>query len=205
MNPAPAQPCRWRGARVGGFTLTEMLVAMAVVLLVITGVISTHLYSLRMFELIKPKLSAADEAREAIARLSEEVRSAFLVRVGQGGSNSFTEVAPNAPQQGSAIQIYPTSDPNTFIRYFWDNEERKVKRASSGAPVVTVIANSVSNQVVFASEDFAGTVLTNNQNNRVISMTLQFYQIQYPAIAIGPGSLYDFYQLKTKITRRTLF
>jgi hypothetical protein len=182
-----------------------MLVAMAVVLLVITGVISTHLYSLRMFELIKPKLSAADEAREAIARLSEEVRSAFLVRVGQGGSNSFTEVAPNAPQQGSAIQIYPTSDPNTFIRYFWDNEERKVKRASSGAPVVTVIANSVSNQVVFASEDFAGTVLTNNQNNRVISMTLQFYQIQYPAIAIGPGSLYDFYQLKTKITRRTLF
>ena len=48
------------------------------------------------------------------------------------------------------------------------------------------------------------SVLTNNENNRVIGLTLQFYQIQYPVIRIGPGELYDFYQLRTKITRRTL-
>jgi hypothetical protein len=206
MKPPRRRPqCQTRGRRAAGFTLVEMQVAMAVMLIVIAGVIASHLYSLRMFELIKPKLSAADEARVAVARLSEEVRSAFVVRIGTGSSDSFTEVGPYAPQGGSALQIHPTADMNSFIRYFWDADERKVKRTSSSSDSVTVVANSVSNALVFTSEDFAGNVLTNNQNNRVIGMTLQFYQIQYPAIAVGPGSLYDFYQLKTKITRRTLF
>jgi len=34
-------------------------------------------------------------------------------------------------------------------------------------------------------------------------MKLQFFQIQYPIIRIGPGNYYDFYQLSTKITKRT--
>jgi hypothetical protein len=58
--------------------------------------------------------------------------------------------------------------------------------------------------MVFTSEDFAGNVLNNNLNNRVIGVTLQFYQLEAPPVLIGPGSLYDFYQLRTKITRRAL-
>lgn len=188
----------------GGFTLTEMMVAMAVTVMVVGGVVAAQLYGLRMFEIVKPKLSAADEARSAMALLAQEVRSAFLIRIGQGNAQSFTEVAPNATQIGTAIQIYPTTNMNSWIRYYWDTNDRKVKRTLDGAESVAVIANSVSNNLVFASEDFAGNALTNNQNNRVISMTLQFYQIQYPAIAIGPGSLFDFYQFKSKVTRRTL-
>jgi hypothetical protein len=69
---------------------------------------------------------------------------------------------------------------------------------------VVVIANAVSNQIVFRAEDFTGRLLSNNFNNRVISMELNFYQIQYPVTAVGPGNYYDFYRLRTRITRRTL-
>ena len=77
-------------------------------------------------------------------------------------------------------------------------------RTTNGQTFVFIVANSISNQLVFTSEDYSGTVLTNNENNRVIAVTLQFFQLQYPTIRIGPGSIYDFYQLRTKITRRTV-
>ncbi len=80
----------------------------------------------------------------------------------------------------------------------------KLKRIPSGVASATVIASAISNQVVFTAEDFSGTILTNNANNRVIGLALQFFQLEYPTVSIGPGSLYDFYQLRTKITRRTL-
>jgi hypothetical protein len=67
-----------------------------------------------------------------------------------------------------------------------------------------VVANAITNSMVFTSEDFSGTVISNNLNNRVIGLSLQFYQLQYPKVTIGPGSYYDFYQLRTKITRRAL-
>jgi hypothetical protein len=66
------------------------------------------------------------------------------------------------------------------------------------------VAHAISNQIVFTAEDYAGRILTNNENNRVIGLSLQFYQLQYPAIPIGPGNHFDYYQLRTKITRRAL-
>ena len=90
-----------------------------------------------------------------------------------------------------------------FVRYFRDSDE-KLKRVANGSPTPTVIASAISNQVVFTSEDFMGAVLTNNENNRVIGLALQFYQLEYPSVSIGPGNLYDSYQLRAKITRRAL-
>ena len=66
------------------------------------------------------------------------------------------------------------------------------------------MASYVTNSVVFTSEDYQGTILTNNQNNRVIGLTLQFYQIQYPVMKIGSNQMFDFYQVRTKVTRRVL-
>jgi hypothetical protein len=47
-------------------------------------------------------------------------------------------------------------------------------------------------------------VLTNNFNNRVIGVTLEFFQLQNPTVPIGPGSVFDYYRLRTKITRRAI-
>ena len=82
---------------------------------------------------------------------------------------------------------------------------KQLKRTHTGAPgIVVILAQNVTNQSVFTAEDFMGNTVTNNVNNRVIGLTLQFSQIQYPVMSVGPGNYYDFYQLRTKITRRTL-
>ena len=185
-----------------GFTLTEVMITMALVLIVLAAVLSCHLFGMRLFELTKAKLGASDEARGAISTLISEIRSAKTLRVGSGTLASFAEVIPNQPQVGNAIQIYPTINTNSFIRYFWDSTDQKLKRATNDATEAYVVAHSISNQIVFTAEDYTGKVLTNNDNNRVIGLSLQFYQLQYPAVSIGPGNHYDYYQLRTKITRR---
>lgn len=181
-----------------GFTISEFMVSTVVVMMVLGGVIGTYLYGLRTVEFVKPKLDASEEGRKAISLLLHEVRSAHLLRIGNGSLSSFVEVPPDTLQAGSAVEIYPTTNQNNFVRYFWDAGDKKLKRTTDGATAVQVIANSVSNQMVFTAEDFSGRVLTNNYNNRVIGLTLQFHKSQ------GLGTLYDSYQLRTKITRRTI-
>ena len=190
--------------RTAAFTLTEIMVSMVILLIIMGIALSCQMYGLRMFEFVKPKLSASDDARRAVGRLIDEVRSATTVRVGNGSLSSFAEVAPNSPQRGNAIQITLGTNASQFVRYYRDPADQKLKSMTNGATVPIIVAHSISNQVVFTSEDFAGRVLTNNQNNRVIGVNLEFYQIQYPTTRVGPGNFYDAYQLRTKITRRNL-
>lgn len=190
--------------RAAAYSLPEFMVAMTIMLLFMAAILTSHLFGLRLFELVKAKLGASDEARSAISKLVSEIRSAKIVRIGSGSLTGFTEIPPNTSQIGNAVQIYATTNTSAFIRYYWDATDQKLKRTVNGATYVSVVANSISNQLVFTSEDHAGQVLTNNRNNRVIGLTLQFYQLQYPLVAIGPGQLFDYYQLRTKITRRAL-
>jgi type II secretory pathway pseudopilin PulG len=195
-----------RGGRDAGagFTLAETLVVMSLFALVILGMVTANLYGLQALAYVKPKLGASEDARRAVNLLLLEVRQATLIRIGQGGSSSFTEIAANQPQQGGAIQIYPTTNMGTWVRYYLDAAESKLKRTSSGAVAPVLIACYVSNSMVFSAEDFRGNILTNNQNNRVIGLLLQFYQIEYPVTPVGPGQFFDYYQLRTRVTRRAL-
>lgn len=186
------------------FTFTETMIVVTLLMMVLAGVIAAHLFGIRMYEITKAKLGANDEAREAITLLVEEVRTAKQVKIGNGSMSSFTEIPLNTLQIGSAIQIYPTALTNNFVRYFWDSTSKQLMRTTNGASAVSVVANSITNQLIFSSEDFKGNAITNNENNRVIGLTLKFYQIQYPVVLVGPGHYYDFYQLRTKITRRTI-
>jgi hypothetical protein len=205
MNISPRQaPLQGSIRGMAAFTLPEFMVTMVIFIFVIGGVIASHIYGLKMFQLARSKLGASDEARRAVGMLTEEIRTAKTIKIGTGGLGSFVGIATGSAQRGNAIQIYPTSATNAFIRYFWDGSDRRLKRTTNGLNYASVVANAVSNTVVFAAEDHLGNTLTNNQNNRVIGLTLQFYQLQYPAVAIGSGGLYDFYQLRTRITRRSL-
>ena len=192
--------------RETAMTLTEIMVAMAVFSLAIGAVIYIHLFGLKMNQIVKAKLGASDEARRAISLMVGEIRGCGVVRIGNGGVGSFNEIPPGVAQRGNAIEIYPTKPPDTnnFIRYFRDPVDRRLKRTENGTNVALVVATSITNQMVFTAEDYKGMVLTNNANNRVVGLTLQFYQLEYPTVPVGPGSYYGFYQLRTKITRRAL-
>lgn len=183
------------------YTLTEIMVTMAVILMVLAAVVSCHLLGLRLFELTKSKLGASDDARKAIGLLISEIRSAKIVRVGTGDESNFKAVALNTPQVGRALQVYPSTNTNVWIRYFWDASDQKLKRATSDGNAV-VVAHSISNEMVFSAEDFTGKPLTNNSQEYVIGLNLQFSQLQYPSVKIGPGNFYSSYQLQTRVTPR---
>ncbi len=205
MKTPPIQVRRASAPRAAAaFTLPEFMVTMVLFMFVIGGVIASHIYGLKFFQLSRSKLGASDEARRAVSLLSEEIRTAKVLKIGTGGLSSFTPVSSGAAQRGNAIQIYPGSSTNAFVRYYWDAGDQQLKRTTNGLSYAYVVANAVSNSVVFSAEDHLGNVLTNSQNNRVVGLTLQFYQLQYPTVNIGPGGLYDFYQLRTRITRRAL-
>ncbi|MFO1500240.1 MAG: prepilin-type N-terminal cleavage/methylation domain-containing protein [Verrucomicrobiota bacterium] len=78
---ATKQPV-WR--RTAGFTMTELMVTLAVTMLVLSGLIGAYMFGMRLLEFTRPKLSASDQVRKTIGRLVAELRSADRIQVGEG-------------------------------------------------------------------------------------------------------------------------
>lgn len=184
----------------GGFTLSEIMVAMAIFSLVVIGVVYSHIFGLKMFNITATKLTASQGARAALNRVRDEIRSAKTVYVGNGNRAGFASVTGNAPRQGNAVRIVPSANTNISIWYYVDPQDEKLKRATTNQ--LEVIASFITNQVAFYAEDYLGNVLTNDQNNRVIKMSLEFYQWEFPVTRVG--AYYDYYHLQTRITRRAI-
>lgn len=184
------------------FTIPEFMITMSVAVLVMGGIIACHLMGLRMFEMTKAKLGASDDARRSINLLVAELRSAKVVRVGSGGFKEFTPVTGSSPQVGSAIEVYGSTNTNHWVRYYWDSSDQSIKRATNGISSATTVAHSISNSTVFSIEDYAGKPLTNNSQDYVVGLNLQFFQLQYPSVEIGAGRMFDYYQLQTRVTPR---
>lgn len=140
----PLSPCRLEHCPAGGFTLPELMVAMGIFSLLVVGVIQVHAMGLRMDQLARSKLGASEESRAAIGQMVREIRTAGVVRVGTGGLTSFQQIAHGRRQAGNALQIQPSkSDPSTFVRYYWDSDDGKLKRTTDGATEALIVANSI--------------------------------------------------------------
>jgi Tfp pilus assembly protein PilW len=185
------------------FTLVEIMITGTLTTMVLGGVIYAHIVGIRMFQFTESKLGGNDDARDALSRLTEEVRSAKIVRVGNGDAGTFAECSAGALQQGNALQIYPTRNGSNYIQYFLASDDA-LRRKTSDSNALSTIARYVTNRIVFTSENFAGATLTNNENNRVIGLNLQFYQLQFGGVQVGTNRFYDYYQVRTRITRRAL-
>ena len=129
----------------------------------------------------------------------EEIRSANTVQVGTGTVSSFVLAATGKPQAGNAIRIYPTTNMNSYIYYFQDVTNkalRKVPLNTSNA--VLTVATSITNAYPFTMETFTGTVLTNSQNNSVLSILLQMRRDS------SISGMSDNYQIRSKLSRRNI-
>ena len=182
----------------GGFTLPEVLVAMTVFLLLIGGIVSAHLFGLSMFRITETKLNATDDARKTIGKMTEEIRTCKSTYIGDVKNGEFVALLDGEKQVGSGLLIYPTTNIANYVIYFVNPTDKTFRRTTSKPGSATVVAESVTNNVVFRAQDHLGNVLTNNQNNRVINVNLEFYQPQrYLQQA-------DYYKLETAVTRRAL-
>jgi hypothetical protein len=187
-----------------GMTLPEIMISMTLMVLVMGTVIAANIMGMRIFQLSKAKLGASDEARTSISHLLDEIRSCKTVDVGSGGPASFVEIGNGNAMRGGAIRLFPTTNSSPFIIYHRDDALNTISRYDSATGLDQVVLHAVTNSLVFTSETYSGTVLTNSQNNRVIGIQFQFNQLLSPSVAIGNGGLFDYYNIRSKITRRVL-
>ncbi len=186
------------------FTLVEVMIASTISLMVVGAVLTTNLFGVRVIQITQPKVSASAAVRQTISPLVTDITSAKMVRIGSGDLYSFTRVADGALKQGSAIQLYPSNDTNVFTRYFWDVTDKKLKRVTNGSTNALVVASAITNSLVFSGEDSLGNILTNNQNNIVIGVTLQYSQLGGGTnMPVGPTNYYKSYQVRTRIAHRS--
>ena len=182
-----------------GFTLPEILIATAVFLLMVGGIIAANLFGLELFQITETKLNVTTWSRETIEQITGQVHACDSVQVGNVTTNGVFEGLLNGEtQQGNGLLIYPTTNNNNFTIYFV-NPSDETFRQTAGTPGGTntiILADSVTNLIAFSAQDFSGNVLTNNLNNRVIHLSLEFYQ---PArFMLGA----DYYKMETSMTRR---
>lgn len=196
--------------RTLAFTLTELMIAMALFVIVIGGVIYAHITGLKFYEITRAKLGASESTRITLGLLTSEVRGAQRIAVGTGSASSFTEVADGTNQQGNSIQIYrsdwdATTNSNSWVRYYRDDTTAAVYRKPGPTAAAQLIAEYVTNSIVFRATDYTGvTVLTDNDNNKVIDVKLQFYQLRYPQVAIGSNKFFEYFQITSRISRRSM-
>ena len=184
-----------------GFTLPEILIATAVFLLMVGGIIAANLFGLSMFQITETKLNAMTWSRQTIEDISGEIRgcdSVWIVNVSTNGG--FNWLLDGETQQGNGMFIYPTTNVANYITYFVNPLDETFRQtvATPGGTNTVILADSVTNAIAFTAQDFSGNVLTNNQNNRVIHLTLEFYQ---PARFMQGA---DYYKIETSMTRRAL-
>jgi hypothetical protein len=181
-----------------GHTLTELIVSMAVSSLAISGILACHLAGLRFNWFVQPKIENAKYARQTVTRVIEEVRCAMSIQVGSGTSSSFVPAGATNLQAGNALRVYPSTNMSQFIYYFHDPASLTLNRVPLLGTSSVTIASSVTNDAVFEMESFSGTVLTNSQNNAVLSILLQM-QRNLPV-----KGTFDAFQVVAKITRRNI-
>jgi prepilin-type N-terminal cleavage/methylation domain-containing protein len=184
-----------------GFTLPEILIAVAVFMIVLAGIVSANLFGLTMFQINEAKLNATDWSRRTFGKITDEVHSCNSVSILNVDTNgNFTGLLDGETQQGNALQIFPTTNASSSIIYFVNLSDATFRRreASPGGTNTFTLADSITNTMIFSAQDLSGNVLTNNQNNRLIHLTLEFYQPE------GFMQRPDYYKLETAVTRRAL-
>jgi prepilin-type N-terminal cleavage/methylation domain-containing protein len=181
-----------------GFTLPEILIAMAVFLLVLGAIISANVFGLKMFQMNQAKLNVTRWSRETIEKITAEVHACDTVWVGDVTNGVFEGLLDGETQQGTALLIYPTANTTNYIIYFVNPTDKTFQRTTDQPGTAEVLADSVTNTIIFTAQDFSGNVLTNKNNNRLIHLTLEFYQPE----RFMQGA--DYYKLETSMTRRAL-
>lgn len=198
--------CRCRKSACA-FTLVEVMVAVAVFTLLFTAMIATQLFAFRIYTLAANRGSMTTDSRQTMDQIRDTVREAQTLYVGNcspGNATSF--VAATNTQSGNALKVFSTTNTTPYVIYYLDTSTAtnylKSYTVSAGNVATTnTLAGYITNTVIFYAEDYRGNVLTDNNDNRVIDVVLQFNQY---AFASGAGTVNSAYQLRTRTTQRTL-
>jgi len=191
------------------FTLPEIMVAMTIFALVVSGTLVGFITGLKYFQITRPKLTASEDARKTLDYLVNDVRTANKVLVGTIDipSSKFTPVTNGQLQLSTALEIWPNTNAVAVIHYYWDSSTGELKRMNNFDTAQTLLnwvrnkgpTNAIIDNATFSftKEDFQGNILRADADRYIIGVQMQFTQLES-----GVDNLYDYYQLNTKISRR---
>ena len=208
LSPLNQVNTKARLAGAGGFTMVEMMVAMAIFMIAVAALLSAHMMGLKQNQLIESKAGASDSSRRAVNNLTKDIRSAKMWFIGNMSGTNFTAINSGL-EQGTALALCVTTNGSQFIYYYFDladtnNSNGKLMSTTSTNWNPVVLASNLINTLYFTAENYNGVVQTNNWTSKsyknVIHTTLQFRQFQYPTTTVGSNCLYDFYQLDYRAT-----
>jgi len=181
------------------FTLIEMVTTAAIFSIVVLAMVYTQIFGLRQDSLAQSKLGASDASRRGFDQLALDIRSAKTWSVGNMVSSTYTALADGESQQGTAIELFLTTNLNSYVRYYFVTNQGKLYRVHTNqAP--QMICKNLTNSLYFQAEDYRGVVQTSLSHKCVIHVMLQFAQYQYPQTIVGPGNYYDFYKMEFRLT-----
>lgn len=114
----------------GGFTLTEVLVTMMLMIVVMSALYSIFDMSIRVFGYGNDKVEAVENARLGLDRMARELRAAYPYdRTDPGNSKPYLFWNPASPSAGPA---FPTATSITFGNDF--NGSRRIHNPLTNAP-----------------------------------------------------------------------
>jgi type II secretory pathway pseudopilin PulG len=194
-----------------GMTLIEVMIAAALMMVIVAGVMSAHFLGLRESQLLESKAGVNDTARRAVNQLLQDIRAAKGYDIGTMSGTNFTLIT-NGILQGAGLKLYSVVistnqavDPNKYLIYYFDSNHLASANgmlwrmnSTSGVPAVTV--SNLINTLYFTSEDYFGRTQTIRTYKGVIHATLDFCQFQYPLVAVGSNGLYDTYRIDCRAT-----
>jgi type II secretory pathway pseudopilin PulG len=183
---------------VAGFTLPELMIAMTIFIFLVIGIVSANIFGLRLFQVAQNRLGSSDDARAAVERMIDDIRTCNSTLVGSVTNGVFTGVVNGEAQSGGALMVYPSTNTTSYVLYFANPADQTFRRTSTASGMTMILAQSITNLVLFTAQDCMGNVLTNSQNNRVIHLCLEFYQPR------GTCPTADSYKIETSVTRRAL-
>ena len=194
--------------RTAGFTLVEVMVAMAVFAFIIGGMVAVQIFGLRVYTLAATKLIATTSGRQTLNAMRDQIRSAQQVYVGTFTNSSFTQAS--GLQIGNALQMFTSTNltSTNFVVFYQDPSTNEIFSYINTPANKSVLASFETNYYCFQAEDYQGNILTNFQNSPVICVTMSFSQWEYPigfVVVSGTtnaGNAYDYYYLRTRIARR---
>ena len=102
--PETARPSvRMHLRRTDGFTITETIVAVAILLILLTGIMSTYVFSIYSFQAITNYVSLHTNGRAAVDRFLKDVRGAASV-IAYGTNGPFVvSIATNFDSSGTPL------------------------------------------------------------------------------------------------------
>ena len=185
--------------RIAGLTLPEILVASSVFIVLVSGIVFANLFGLSMFRITATQLDVTDDVRKVMGKMGNEIQTCKSVWIGNVTNANFVALLDGELQQGNGLLIYPGSNPSNFVVYFVNPVDKTFRRTTSTPGSSTILASAVTNALAFKAQGLNGstlTTLTNNRNNRVIHLNLEFYQ------AKRFRQVSDYYKVETSVTRR---